>query len=190
MFAQIDLPPTKKKNQKKKNHNKTIILTKKKKNFHLLQVCLRAIGGEAGAASSLAPKVGPLGLSPKKVGDDIAKETKDWKGLKVTVKLTIQNRIATVSVVPSAAALLIRALKEAPRDRKKVKNVQHNGDVPLDEVYEIARVMRPRSLAKEFKGTVKEVLGTANSVGCTIGGKSPTAVQAEIDAGTINVPSK
>jgi hypothetical protein len=30
--------------------------------------------------------------SPKKVGDDIAKATKDWKGLKVTVKLTIQNR--------------------------------------------------------------------------------------------------
>lgn len=60
--------------------------------------------------------------SPKKVGDDIAKGTSDWKGLKVTVKLTIQNRKATVAVVPSAAALLIRALKEPPRDRKKEKN--------------------------------------------------------------------
>jgi hypothetical protein len=30
--------------------------------------------------------------SPKKVGDDICAATKDWKGLKVTVKLTIQNR--------------------------------------------------------------------------------------------------
>jgi ribosomal protein L11 len=46
-----------------------------------------------GAASSLAPKIGPLGLSPKKVGEDIAKETaRDWKGLRVTVKLTVQNR--------------------------------------------------------------------------------------------------
>ena len=28
---------------------------------------------------------GPLGLSPKKIGEDIAKETaKDWKGLRVT----------------------------------------------------------------------------------------------------------
>ena len=50
-------------------------------------------GGEVGAASSLAPKIGPLGLSPKKVGEDIAKETaRDWKGLRVTVKLTVQNR--------------------------------------------------------------------------------------------------
>lgn len=35
--------------------------------------------------------------SPKKVGDDIAKATGDWKGLRITVKLTIQNRQAQVS---------------------------------------------------------------------------------------------
>merc|ERR1711975_5087 len=85
-------------------------------------VYVRTVGGEVGAASSLAPKVGPLGLSPKKIGDDLAKATKDWKGLKVTCKLTIQNRQASVEVVPSAACLIIRALKEPPRDRKKVKN--------------------------------------------------------------------
>lgn len=60
--------------------------------------------------------------SPKKVGDDIAKATKDWKGLKITVKLTIQNRQAQIEVVPSAASLIIKALKEPPRDRKKQKN--------------------------------------------------------------------
>lgn len=64
--------------------------------------------------------------SPKKVGDDIAKATGDWKGLKITVCLTIQNRQATISVVPSAASLIIKALKEAPRDRKKVKNSELN----------------------------------------------------------------
>lgn len=36
--------------------------------------------------------------SPKKVGDDIAKATGDWKGLRITVKLTIQNRQAAVCV--------------------------------------------------------------------------------------------
>jgi ribosomal protein L11 len=56
------------------------------------------------------------------VGDDIAKETaKDWKGLRVTVKLTVQNRQAKCSVVPSASALVIKALKEPARDRKKVR---------------------------------------------------------------------
>ena len=59
-------------------------------------VYLRCTGGEVGATSALAPKIGPLGLSPKKVGGDIAKATGDWKGLRITVKLTIQNRQAQV----------------------------------------------------------------------------------------------
>jgi large subunit ribosomal protein L12e len=63
----------------------------------VVDVFVRVTGGEVGAASSLAPKIGPLGLSPKKIGEDIAKETaKDWKGLRVTVKLTVQNRQAKV----------------------------------------------------------------------------------------------
>merc|ERR1711862_1021114 len=102
-------------------------------------VCLRTVGGEVAPTASLAPKVGPLGLSPKKIGDDIAKNTKDWKGLRVTVKLTVQNRQAQVEVVPSAAALIIKALKEPARDRKKEKNVPHDGDITLDDIKAIAR---------------------------------------------------
>ena len=89
----------------------------------LIEVFVRATGGEVGAASSLAQKIGHLGQSPKTIGEDIAKETaKEWKGLRVTVKLSVQNRVAKVSVVPSAAALVIKALKEPLRDRKKVKD--------------------------------------------------------------------
>ena len=121
---------------------------------------VRVIGDEVGAASSLALKIGPLGLSPKKIGEDIAKETaKDWKGLYIMVKLTVQNRQAKVSVGPSAAALVIKALKEPERDRKKMKNIKHNGNISLDDVIEIAKVMKPRSMAKDLNGTVKEILG-------------------------------
>lgn len=115
-------------------------------------VYLRAVGGEVGATSALAPKIGPLGLSPKKVGDDIAKATSDWKGLKITCKLIIQNRQAQIEVVPSAASLLIKALKEPPRDRKKVKNIKHNGNLTFDEIIKVARIMRPRSMARKLEG--------------------------------------
>ncbi|PWS23193.1 hypothetical protein DKP78_14425 [Enterococcus faecium] len=152
-------------------------------------VYMRCTGGEVGATSSLAPKIGPLGLSPKKVGDDIAKATGDWKGLRITVKLTIQNRQAAIEVVPSASALIIKALKEPPRDRKKQKNIKHSGSVPFDEIVSIARVMRPRSIARELAGTVKEILGTAQSVGCTIDGRHPHDVIDDINAGKVEVPS-
>lgn len=143
-----------------------------------------------GATSSLAPKIGPLGLSPKKVGDDIAKASQDWKGLKCTVRLTIQNRQATIDVVPSAASLVIKALKEPPRDRKKVKNVKHNGNLTLDEIIGVARVMRDRSMARKLEGTVKEVLGTAQSVGCTVDGVNPHEIIEKIKGGEIEIPEQ
>lgn len=104
----------------------------------------------------------------------------------MTVRLTIQNRQAAISVVPSASSLVIKALKEPPRDRKKEKNIKHTKSIPLDDIVEIARVMRHRSFAKELKGTVLEILGTAFSVGCRIDGRSPKDVSDDIKAGEID----
>lgn len=58
--------------------------------------------------------------------------------------------------------------------------------VALDEIIDIARQMRFKSFSKELSGTVKEVLGTAFSVGCQVDGKSPQAVIEGIDAGEID----
>jgi len=154
------------------------------------KVYLRCVGGEVGATSSLAPKIGPLGLSPKKVGDDIAKATSDWKGLKITVQLTIQNRQATISVVPSAASLIIKALKEPPRDRKRQKNIKHRGNLTFDDIVSIARAMRSRSMSRTLGGTVKEILGTCQSVGCTVEGRPPHDLIDDINAGELEVPEE
>ena len=42
-----------------------------------------------------------------------------------------------------------------------ILTVKHTGNLSLDQMIEIARVMRPRSQARQLAGTVKEVLGTA-----------------------------
>lgn len=131
-------------------------------------IYIRTVGGEVGAVSALAPKIGPLGLSPKKIGEQLCSATKDWEGLRVTCKLKIQNRQAEVEVVPSAAAFLIKGLKEPKRDRKKVKNIKHDGDLSLDYVIEIAKILKRRSLSTNLKGCVREILGTAKSIGCSI----------------------
>ena len=112
-----------------------------------------------------------------------------WKGLRITVKLTVQNRQAAVEVVPSASSLVIRALKEPPRDRKKEKNIKHSGNLTLDDVIGVAREMRFKSFAKELSGTVREILGTCYSVGCTVEGQSPKDISDKIIAGEIEIPS-
>ena len=136
-------------------------------------ITMRTTGGEIGAASSLAPKVGPLGLvsraraleaiklsvtnavcvspppardstlqSPKKVGEDIQKATLQWKGLKITVKLTVINRVATVEVVPAASSLVIKALNEV----RRALRARRRGGSPLersDRVLASARATPP-----------------------------------------------
>eukprot|EP00184_Porphyridium_aerugineum_P000160 CAMPEP_0184694740 /NCGR_PEP_ID=MMETSP0313-20130426/2600_1 /TAXON_ID=2792 /ORGANISM="Porphyridium aerugineum, Strain SAG 1380-2" /LENGTH=184 /DNA_ID=CAMNT_0027153081 /DNA_START=115 /DNA_END=669 /DNA_ORIENTATION=- len=151
-------------------------------------VYVRTLGGEVGAVSSLAPKIGPLGLSPKKIGEQLATATKDWKGLRVMCKLIVQNRQAKVEVNPSAAAMVIKALKEPHRDRKKVKNVKHSGNITLQQVIEIAKFTRGKSMARNMKGTVKEILGTAQSVGCTVDRKPAHDIIEAISSGEITIP--
>ncbi|XP_043751518.1 60S ribosomal protein L12-like [Cervus elaphus] len=143
---------------------------------------LRCTSGEVSATSALAPKISPLGLSPKKGGDDITKATGDWKGLRITVKLIIQNRQAQIEVVPSASTLIIKALKEPPRDIKKQKNIKHSGNITFDEIVNIARQMWHRSLARELSGTIKEILGTAQSVGCNVDGRHPHDIIDDINS--------
>jgi len=151
-------------------------------------VTLRQYGGEQAPSSVLAPKVGPLGMSPKKVGDDIVKGTSAWKGIRVTVRLTIQNRAAKVDVEPNATSLVIKELKEPMRDRKKTKNIKHSGNLTKDQLFSVVRQMRYKSMAKTFKGTVKEVLGTCNAVGCTVDGQKPMALQTAIDDDEFECP--
>ena len=148
---------------------------------------MKVNGGEVTSAAALAPKCGPIGMPPKKVGEDIQKATTAWRGVKIEIEIAVKNRQCTIKVLPTAAPLIIEALKEGGRDRKKVKNVQHNGNIKLDDVIRIAKTMREanRSMAITLEGTCKEILGTCVSLGCTVDGKSPKEVTQAIADGEI-----
>merc|ERR1711964_388198 len=153
-------------------------------------IIVRVPGGEVPPVPALAPKVGPHKLSPKSVGEDLCKATKEWKGMRVTCKLHVQNRKVAVEVVPSATALLIKALKEPPRDRKKVKNISHDGNITWDDVLSAARIMKDRSMAKDLSGVCRELLGTAHSIGCTVDNEHPHDLIEKIRAGELEVPEE
>ena len=148
---------------------------------------MKVVGGEVTPAAALAPKCGPIGLPPKKVGEDIEKATTKWKGVKIEIEIAVQNRQCTVKILPSAAPLLIEALKEGGRDRKKTKNVQHNGNVKFDDILKISKTMREagKSMAVSMEGTVCEILGTCVSLGCTIDGKSAKETTRMVQSGDI-----
>lgn len=67
-------------------------------------------------------------------------------------------------------------------------SVQHNGNISMDDVINIARQMRERSMARDLVGTVKEILGTAQSVGCTVDQEHPHDVIEKVNEGEIEIP--
>lgn len=71
----------------------------------------------------------------------------------------------------------------------QIFSVKHSGNITFDDVVSTARVMRPRSMARELSGTIKEVLGTAQSVGCTVDGRAPHDIIEDINSGAVECPS-
>jgi len=82
-----------------------------------------------------------------------------------------------------------KELKEPIRQRRKVKGAvyKHTGNLTFDQVKNIAKKIRDKSLAREMKGTVKEVLGTCLAVGITVDNKNPKEVTKEVDNGQHNI---
>lgn len=103
------------------------------------------------------------------------------------VQLKCQNRAAEITVKPSSSALLIKELGGYERDRKKVKNVTHKGNLTLEQIKKVAKVIDEKSMAKNFAGTVKQVLGTCLSLGCTVDKQNPRQVIAKINNGEVKV---
>lgn len=92
------------------------------------------------------------------------------------IQLKCQNRAAEITVNPTSAALIIKELGGYERDRKKVKNVTHKGNLTFEQIKKIAKAVDEKSLAKNLTGTVKSVLGTCLSIGCTVDKLSPKKV--------------
>jgi large subunit ribosomal protein L11 len=141
-------------------------------------------GGQATAGPPLGPALGPLGVNIMQVVNKINELTKDYAGMKVPVKVSVNPEDKTFDVtvgVPTSSALLVSELKI--EKGSGTPNSAKVGDVKVDQIVRIAKIKRPELLAKTLKGAAKEVMGTCVSMGVTVEGKDPREVQKEVDEG-------
>ena len=141
-------------------------------------------GGQATAGPPLGPALGPLGVNVLAIVNKINEITKDYAGMKVPVKVSVDtdNKEFEVSVgTPTASALLVSELGVSKGSG--VPNTEKIGDLTLEQVLKVAKMKREDVLSRNIKATVKEVLGTSVSMGVTVEGKDPREIQNEIDQG-------
>lgn len=141
-------------------------------------------GGQATAGPPLGPALGPLGVNILEIVNRINDLTKDYAGMKVPVKVTVdpETKEFEVSVgTPTTSALIVRELKI--EKGSGTPNTEKVGNFTMEQVLRISELKRAELLAKTRKAAVKEVLGSCVSLGVTVEGKDPREVQGEIDEG-------
>jgi large subunit ribosomal protein L11 len=141
-------------------------------------------GGQATAAPPLGPALGPLGVNIMAVVTKINELTKDYAGMKVPVKVSVNTEDKTFDVtvgVPTSSALLVSELKI--EKGSGTPNSAKVGDIKVEQAVRIAKIKRPELLAKTLKGATKEIMGTCVSMGVTVEGKDPRETQKDVDEG-------
>ncbi len=147
-------------------------------------------GGQASPGPPLGPAIGPLGLNVKQVVDKINEATKDYEGLSVPVKIIVHDdRSFEIEVgIPPVSALVKRELGIEKGSSNPGR--EFVGDLTMEQLIKIARIKKEQSLSYTLKEVVKEVLGTCNSMGITVEGKSPKELTREIDEGKVEIPEE
>jgi len=141
-------------------------------------------GGRATAGPPLGPALGPLGVNILAIVNKINELTKDYAGMKVPVKVSVdpETKEFEVSVgTPTTSALIVRELKI--EKGSGTPSTQKAGNLSMEQVIRMAKLKRSQILAKDLKAATKEILGSCVSIGATVEGKDPREAQREIDEG-------
>jgi large subunit ribosomal protein L11 len=142
-------------------------------------------GGQANAGPPLGPALGPLGVNIVAIVNKINEVTKEYAGMKVPVKISVDPEDKTFEVTvgtPTASALIVAELKV--EKGSGTPNSVKIGDLSMEQIIRIAKIKGPQLLAPTVKKATKELLGTCVSLGVTVDSKDPREVQKEIDDGT------
>ncbi len=128
-------------------------------------------GGKATAAPPLGPALGPLGVNIGKVVAEINQKTASFKNLQVPVKVIVdtETKEFTISVGTPPTSQLIK--KEAEIDKGSPNPKEEKiADLKIEQVIKIAKMKEDSLTGKTLKDKVREVIGTAGSMGVMVEG--------------------
>ena len=140
-------------------------------------------GGRASAGPPLGPALGPKGVNIGQVIAKINEKTKAYDGMKVPVKILINDdKTFDVKVgTPPMSALIKGELGvESGAHNAKAEKV---GNLTIEQIRKIVDMKGEDLLGATMKARAMEVAGTCVAMGVTLDGKNPKDFQAAVRAG-------
>ncbi|MEM4295557.1 MAG: 50S ribosomal protein L11 [Candidatus Anstonellales archaeon] len=151
------------------------------------EIKLMVEGGKASGGPPLGPALGPLGINTQAVVNKINEMTKPFEGITVPVTVLVDPKTKTFEVSVGSPPVSQLLKKKAGIEKGHGKAWKENaiGNISLKDVIEIAK--SSNKVSKNLKNAVKEILGTALSMGLNVDGMNPKQVQKEIENGKLTI---
>ncbi|MCK5038207.1 MAG: 50S ribosomal protein L11 [Thermoplasmata archaeon] len=141
-------------------------------------------GGKATPGPPLGPALGPLGVNVVEIVAAINEKTKAFVGMKVPVKLTIDEKTKAFEIsvgTPPTSALVLKelGLASGSGNAPSVKV----GSLKMDQIKRVGEMKKDSLLGNTLKERVLEVAGTCVSMGVEVEGLDPKAFQDQMRRG-------
>ena len=141
------------------------------------------VDGGSANAGPLAPTLGPLGVNMGEVINQINEKTAEFKGMKVPVKIVVDDKKnVTISVGTPPASALIKEKLGIPKGAGNART-DVVGDLSAEQAISIAKMKGDDLMGADLKAKVKEVVGTCVSMGVTFEGVNAREAMGKFAAG-------
>lgn len=149
----------------------------------MAEVNLMIEGGKATAGPPLGPSLAPLGVNIGQIVSQINEKTKSYAGMKVPVTVEVdKSKNVTITVgSPPTSALITKEARAAKGGANQKTDIM--GNLTIEQVKKIAQMKAEAINSTKLHSTVREIIGTCNSMGITVEGKRAKEMQKEIAAG-------
>ena len=141
-------------------------------------------GGKMAPGPAVAQQLGPMGINLGQLISDVNSKTSDFKGVTVPVHLDVDPSTKEVKIKvlsPPTSELLKKELGLEKASGARIK--QQVGNMAIEQVISVSKQKHDSMLSREFKSTVKSVIGTCQALGILIESKTPKEVLEEISEG-------
>lgn len=141
-------------------------------------------GGKASAGPPIGSSLGPMKVNIGQVVTQINDKTKDFKGMKVPVKIIVDTEDKTFEITigtPPASQLIMKEISLEKGSGEP--NLNKAGVISFEQVIKVAKMKSSSLLVNNLKSAVKTIIGSCQSAGILIDGKDAKEVLKEIDEG-------
>jgi len=132
------------------------------------KIKLQIPAGAANPSPPVGPALGQHGVNIMGFCKEFNARTQDQKGMIIPVIITVyaDRSFTFITKTPPAPVLLKKAAKVEKGSGEPNKNKV--GSVTMDQIEEIAKLKMPDLNCKDLEGAVRNIMGTARSMGLEV----------------------